>query len=398
METSFDKACAEDFDDVVDLANYVFSNAHRPCDFKALLPNLFRPEYFMDGIHYLARENGKIKAIVGAYPLEIEFAEGGKLPGRGIGTVSVHPYCRSKGYMKVLMKMALEDMRRDGMVFSCLGGQRQRYEYFGYTPVGSVYTFSCNEANISHTLGRQWKTGLTLEKLDAADDASIDRIRAMHDAKGIRLHRGKDRLFDILSSWKAETFVVTEAGRFEGYLVHKGQGTDDSVISEINLKDFSRLPEVVGLFLRGLNGGDTKVCASLHEHEKTARLSGFAEGYTLGPAYQFAVFDHARFADAFVKFRAGTGKIREGAFAFRVEDKDLGIDSHVRLFADKTGAGADGPAVKTGEAPALKMNSVEATGFLACLPTALSHSAIRGNEFLRDILPLPVFCESADGI
>ena len=38
--------------------------------------------------------------------------------------------------MKKLMNMALEDMKKQGFHLSCLGGMKQRYEYFSYTPCG----------------------------------------------------------------------------------------------------------------------------------------------------------------------------------------------------------------------------------------------------------------------
>jgi len=288
------------------------------------------------------------------------------------------------------MKMAQEEMARDGMVFSCLDGQRQRYEYFGYTPAGSIHAFGCNEANVAHTLGRQWKTGLSVEKLAASDGALLDQIHAMHEAKGARMRRDRGRLFDILSSKKAQPFVITRDGSFEGYLVYKKKG---EVVTEINLKDFSRLPEALGLFLRKQKRADISVVANPHEPEKIACLSGFAETYSLGGAYQFAIFDHARFADAFVKFKAGREKIREGSFVFQADDAELSVSSKVRLFAGKGGAGAEA----TDEAPALKMSGMEATRFLY-YPTALTHPAIRESEFLQDLLPLPVFWECADGI
>ena len=393
METVFDRARIEDYDEVLDFANYVFSHAHSPTDFRVLLPKLFKPEYFMDGINYLAREGGKIKALVGSYPLEIKFGSKGiSLPGRGIGTVSVHPYCRSKGYMKTIMKMAVEDMKRDGIVFSCLGGQRQRYEYFGYTLAGIIHNFSCNTANISHTLGREWKSGFSLKELGATDSDSLNRIHAMHEAKSVRAGRDREKLFDILSSWKAKTLVVSEGGNFAGYIVHQSGKT----ISEIYLKDFSRLPEVLGLFLKEQESDSTAVYATAHEHEKIACLSGFAESHRQGAAYQFAVLDHEKFANAFIKQKACTGEIREGDFVFRVEDKTMDgtTGSAIRLFAGKDGCGAE----KTDRKPNLKMTGIEAVRFLACSTTALTHPAIRESGFLRDALPLPVFWEKADGV
>ena len=405
VETIFDKAVAEDYGEVIDFANYVFSHAYRPFDFPSLLPKLLKFERFMDGAHYLAREAEspglprKIKAVVGAYPLEIKLSCGAgeniSLPGCGVGMVSVHPYSRSKGYMKILMKAAVEEMRRDGAVFSCLGGDRQRYEYFGFTPAGSTYAFDVKEHNTAHVLGREWETGLSLEKIGADACARLDQIHAMHEAKGARLHRGRDRLFDILSSWRAETFAVTEGGRFEGYFVYHEKR---SSITEIYLNDISRLPEVLGLFLREMGTWRVKVCVCPHEREKIAILSRLADEYAQKNAFQFAVFDHARFADAFIRFKAGREKIREGSFVFQVTDAELGVNSRVRLFAGKDGVGAEECSPASGQAPALTMGSVEATRFLSCPAAALSHPAIRESEFLRDVLPLPLFLENADEV
>ena len=105
-EVIYNKAKIEDLDDCIDFADFVFSQAHVPHDFVGLLPKLYKREYFMEGIHYLARENGKIKALVGSYPLKYEFPGGVSLQGRGIGAVSVHPRARSRGFMKVLMNSA----------------------------------------------------------------------------------------------------------------------------------------------------------------------------------------------------------------------------------------------------------------------------------------------------
>jgi predicted acetyltransferase len=198
MSIQYTKASIDDYDEVIDLANYVFSAAHSPTDFPSLLPKLYSREYFMDSVHYIAREDGRIKAVIGAYPLEMKvMAE--TLPGRGIGMVSVHPYARSLGSMKALMDMALEDMRRDGMVFSCLGGQRQRYEYFGYTPLGSLLAFGATRANIRHSLGQDFVSRLSLKRLTEKDDGLLDDIYRLHEAKPCRAARQRDRLFDLLT-------------------------------------------------------------------------------------------------------------------------------------------------------------------------------------------------------
>jgi predicted N-acetyltransferase YhbS len=389
MNIQYDKAAPEDYGELIDTANYVFSYAHAPHDFPSLLPKLYRPEYFMDGIHYTAREDGKIRAIVGAYPLAFEFP-GVTLPGRGIGMVSVHPCCRSQGYMKTLMNMALEDMKRDGAAFSCLGGQRQRYEYFGFTPVGTVCSFICSRSNVNHTLGRQWKSDLSLKALSPDDTALLDQIQRLHQSKPVRILRRRDRLFETLSSWKAQTFAVCQGERFQGYLICADKNNH---ISEINLYDPARLPEVIGLFLRERQtadrGDDVEVNAGPHEREKLAVLSRFAEGYTQSPAYHFAVFDYPLFIKPFLALKAREQALAEGRFTLQIEGGPR------FCFTVSEGAAS---VDETNDAPDLSLGALAALHFLFSPLTGYSSRTIMERPFLQSLLPLPLFFENCDGV
>jgi predicted N-acetyltransferase YhbS len=386
MSVQFEKAKPEDYGDVIDFGNYVFSQSHISHDFPVILPKLYRREYFMDGIHYIAREEGRIRAAVGAYPLEMR-VPGDLLPGRGIGMVSVHPYYRSRGFMRVLMNMALEDMKRDGMVFSCLGGQRQRYEYFGYIPTGNVCCFECGRANIIHTLGREFKTPLALRRINAGDTDLLDRLHAMHEAKPVHVLRRRDRLFDIISSWKSQAFAVMEGRRVEGYLLYR---PDERLIHEINLEDNARIAELIGLFLEAPEGsGSIRVRAGIHEREKIAALAGFAERYSLGSAYSFALFDYPRFILPFLRLKKSGRTLPGGTFRLQIEGGPrlaLGV------------SGGEVSAAETREPADLGLPPLEALRFLFSAGYAAGSGTIAENPFLQSLLPLPLSFEAADGV
>jgi predicted acetyltransferase len=383
VAVQFEKARSEDYDDVIDLGNYVFSQAHVPHDFPALLPKLYKREYFMDGIHYIAREDGRIKAAIGAYPLELRIC-GDKLPGRGIGMVSVHPYCRSRGFMKALMDMALREMKRDGMVFSCLGGQRQRYEHFGYVPAGVSFDFECGAANIRHTLGREFKTGFSLKRVNAGDAEALDYIYRAHESKNARVLRQKDRLFDILSSWKSVIFTVVEGRRTAGYLLYR-----PGVIQEINIEDNSRIAEVIGLVLREQNCDSVKVRVPPHETEKIAAFSRFAESYRTSSAYSIVVFDYERFLLPFLKLKSSFRTLPEGSFSLRIED---GPSLSLNVSGGKV-------SVTESQGPAdLSLSRMDALRFLFSADYGAGSGVIAANPFLQSLLPLPYFTETADDV
>ncbi|MDR0567957.1 MAG: GNAT family N-acetyltransferase [Spirochaetaceae bacterium] len=375
MNTRYAIAVPEDYDEIIDLANYVFSHDHGPHDFPVLLPKLYRPDYFADAVHYLAREDGRIKAVIGAYPLAWEFPEG-IIAGRGVGMVSVHPYCRSRGYMKTLMHTALEDMKRDRMIFSCLGGQRQRYEYFGYAPAGMRYTFACTDANIRHTLGRK-TAGLALKPVSPDDTALLDAMYALHTAETVRLRRSRERFYAILSSWNARIFAVLAGTRFQGYLT----GTD-SLISEIRLTDNSLFAEVIGLFLQEQHKKETQISVGPHETEKIAALAGFAEDYCISPAYRFAVFDYVRFLAPFLALQSRLKPLPDGSFVLQIEK-----GPRLELSARSGNA-----AIRETDAPAeAVLNRLDALRFLGAAFPESAFPAVRQNAFLSSLLPLPVF-------
>jgi predicted N-acetyltransferase YhbS len=395
MDVRFDKAGPADYDEVIDLANYVFSHDHRPHDFPSLLPKLYKREYFMDGIHYLAHENGRIKAAVGAYPLTMEFADGTKLPGRGIGMVSVHPYARGKGYMKTLMNNALDDMEKDGMVFSCLGGQRQRYEYWGYVPVGTKLHFQIDIANIKHCFKEETPGGMRLEKVAPGDVKLLKDIASLHAANPLRAARPEKKLFDILSSWKSEIYAAFREGTFRGYFIYK---REENEISEIYFTQEeplrSALLEAMKAFLTGGLGASPDalvVDCSPAETEKAGTLARFAEGYTSQAVYQIKIFDYPRFLAPLAELQSRLRRLTPGQCAFRVGEREefsIAVENDGNTVVKQGASGGDPVALSEIEAPLF---------FLSGL-APLTFSAQRENLFLQSLFPLPFGFEEADGV
>ncbi|MDR1970374.1 MAG: GNAT family N-acetyltransferase [Treponema sp.] len=387
METRYTIAESGDYDEVIDFGNYVFSHAHSSTDFPSLLPKLYKREYFMEGIHYLAKEEGKIRALVGAYPLKLNIL-GETLPGRGIGMVSVHPYARSRGYMRALMDMALADMRRDGLVFACLGGLRQRYEYFGFTPAGIQIVFECRRSNIRHSLGKIDSPALKLRQLKAGD-GELEEIYRLHQSKAARFERDREKLFDILSSWKNRTFALLDEKGFAGYLVYNDSG---DIIQEINLKEPGRMAQAIGSFLdyqgKTSDRGRVEVCVQPHESAKLEVFSAFAEGCRLSSAYSFAVFDFPPVLSALLNLKAADQTLPDGGLDLRIGDSPIRI-------AVRQGKALVSPAAGGAD---LVLNPLQAVRLFFSALAPLSAPPAQENPFLRGLLPLPLFFETPDGI
>lgn len=74
-----------------------------------------------------------------------------ELRAKFLGGVAVHPRARGEGHMKVLMTSWLDEMRGTSDI-SILSGQRQRYEYFGYTAGGIKCEYTITRANVRHAM------------------------------------------------------------------------------------------------------------------------------------------------------------------------------------------------------------------------------------------------------
>ena len=169
-EVTRGKGHREQFQELMDFLNLVFICGEPGKDMQALLPKLYDPKYSVCEDNYLVTENGKIKAAVGVYDHRLNVC-GLNLYCRGIGNVAVHPCSRGKGYMTNLMEQAVEDMIRDGVDFSWLGGQRQRYNYFSYDHGGISFIYNVNQTNMRHHFGEE-KNSMTMEEICADQDHS----------------------------------------------------------------------------------------------------------------------------------------------------------------------------------------------------------------------------------
>ena len=61
-------------EELIDFLNYVFGMNGADSGFYRLLPKLYKPENRPEDYNYVVLEGGKLRAAVGAYPIELEVA------------------------------------------------------------------------------------------------------------------------------------------------------------------------------------------------------------------------------------------------------------------------------------------------------------------------------------
>ncbi len=312
--TEFVKGTAADNEDILDFCNYVFSHDGKPTDFVKLVPKVYRKGNEVPGEHFLAKENGKIKAAVGSFKLDMDIM-GESFKIAGIGSVSVHPYARGSGYMKRLMQMARDEMYSEGVDISILGGQRQRYEYFGYEPAGIQISFYINTANIKHC--KNILPGIELEQVFENDTETLEFIKNLHEKQPMLIKRSDDKFYDTLVSWDSEVYCIINGGEKSGYLICD---KNHCFITEFELFDCAILPSVVKAFLDKFKCRNLTVWTAEFERQKIEALSEFCEGYSVSSDYQYAVFNFKKLVKAMLKLKESYTELEDGEATFAVKD------------------------------------------------------------------------------
>lgn len=371
----------EMFDDYIDFCNYVFGFNGSDKDFKKILPKLYKEEYNPAEKSYIALEDKKIKAVVGAYDNSINIC-GEVLLCRGIGNVAVHPYARSRGYMKKLMDMATCDMIKDGIDFSALGGRRQRYNYFGYEKSGASYCFSINDDNIRHTFGNERKSRFTYKKVSENDFTDLDNIEILTQKQSYIPIREREHLFEILSSWSAKIYVAYEGSRFVGYCV-------GDKISEIQLVDDGDFLNFIAGFYDFQKSNSLEVVIPEFKQDYISKLCSFAESYRIDLNKSYNVLNYRNVISATAKLKATYSNIPNGETVILIHgmagDEKLKITViNKEVIVEHTQADPD-----------IELSHLQAINYLFS-PVCPTRNIADG--FIKSLLPLPLWLYSADTV
>lgn len=283
--TEYRKAIPDEAGDILDFINYVFSEAHRPHDFKKFNPKMYDSDYPFWRDHYVVSENGRIRATV-AITHERRTHGGIPMTCCEVGQVSVHPYHRGKGYMQALMNMAVKDMREEGIDYAHLSGLRQRYEYFGFTQAECEYHMLITKRNCFHKQDN--KTAITMEN----DDIILDNKKI---------------------------------GHFTG--------------NRAELCDYSKAPAVYSAYLDKIGESEITVGAKPYDAACLRGLADFCEYTTLKYTNQIRIYNYEKVLLACLKQRAEHGLAADGFLS-------LAIDEHFIAASIKNGEVSVEPSEK----------------------------------------------------
>lgn len=322
-------------------------------NFLFLLPKLYKEQYNSAEKNIILKEDGVIKAAIGCYPINVT-AAGKELKLMGIGNVAVTKDCRRKGYMIDLMNMSLEHMIAEGYDYSLLGGQRQRYEYFGYVPAGSGVNFTINKGNISRIRNGNTETKFTCRKLDGNDTDALAEIKALYDKSPFRAERTQENIFDILCSWGCSPYAVYCGDKFKGYFSMK-----KNYLAEIKAVDTEDLLDIILCIMEASENESVSFTVPVYDTATCDFMVKRCCGMSLCHVEQLNIFNYAKFIEAFLTVKAERMNLCSGT---------LNVLVHGYAKDEKLAITVDGKTVtveETDAEPDVELDKLEAVAFFA---------------------------------
>ena len=353
-----------------------------PPRFLKSLPKLYKPEYHPCPQNLIVHEGGQIRAAVGLYPMEF-YVGGEKLIAAGIGNVAVGKAWRGEGYMKLLMQQSLELSRERGTDFLALGGQRQRYQYFGFERAGCSCSYHVTQTNLRHA--RLATTNLTVEPLRPEDAESLKAIHALNEAAPLHCRRDFAALFDILCSWRSVPYILRKAGAFAGYFI---SGQEIEGISELRLTDPADIGGAVQAIL-GAAKKDVSFHLDLAETGAAAFFTGLGDSENIGTPGNFHVMNYERVLGAFLRLQARIRPLCEGEIIIRVNGYLEPETLRIRVRDGETSV------TPTDDAPAITLEHLAAT---RCFFAPVSPERNALPAFAAAWFPLPLTFPGADSV
>ncbi len=352
--------------------------------FLGLLPKLYKDRYNCAEKNVIIKEGNSIKAAVGCFPLTAVVGDK-KLKITGIGNVAVARDSRGKGYMIDAMNFALKNMFEDGTDYSLLGGQRQRYEYFGYTKSGTSVNLKINKGNIEKAFSRKAATTFTAELL-TEDNPDIEKINELNKNPYFYIERPVEDTVDILKSWRNIPYAVYDGDEFKGYFVTGGGAESIEEIKAVNNEDF------IDILLCAM---DIKKCddiefgTSLQNKEICDLISKTGNTFEITSPDMFNIINYGRVIDAFLCVKAKRYNLGSGTLKVLIHGCKRDENLEITVDGEKV------TVKETEEKPDIELNHLDAIAFFAS-----NYSPDRFNipAFAQNWFPLEIYMCSQDGV
>lgn len=367
-------ALASEYSTLIDFANDVFAE-----DFKTLVPKLYRNHPEKAANHLLFLDDAKIQGLIGAFPFSWHCGST-QLKAVGIGTVCVHPQARQLGYMSQLFDNLMPELQKHQFDFAFLGGQRQRYEPWGFSVSGMTYRFQLTQANARHFRGKNFTGSFRLATSE--DTNFLLQALKLYEQQPFTLQRTVTNFWEICQTWHNQLHWIFDADdNWLGYLVTNQELT---IIHECYLCDSHQLVTVLYAWLQHHRLEQLEIEHPPVINSQFTELTTVAEHLQATTNTNFAIFNFARVIAATLRFKAHSMPLLSGRVIIQIaNEQPLAI-----TVAENTVTVA-----VTADPVEVHFTRLEATRLL------FSNQAEQiSHPLLRAWAPLPLFILAADNV
>ncbi|MBR6739994.1 MAG: GNAT family N-acetyltransferase [Clostridia bacterium] len=289
---------------IIDFIDFVFSKNSVPHHFPEMYPNLYRTtDESMNNLLNLW-EDGVIKCSVLTYPRTVSVG-GESLDVTGIGSVATHPRERGRGFMQKVLGKAIEEMREKGVHLSNLGGDRKRYNHFGYEVTGSQLNAQINANNVRRFRPDFNADSIRFTEFDMNDAQTMKRSMELYEKQAVHYLYDEADFYLRMINASSRAFSVSKDGEYIGFAALAG-----GRFRELCLTDDKYFADVMSA--AALKNGSAS--CSLGEW-KLPSLREFCDNggnYSLCDNGFWLVMRWKEVLDAFVRFKDSYAAVPEG--------------------------------------------------------------------------------------
>lgn len=346
---------ASDYDEWLCLLNEVFGRVNgKPMDFERELPRMcVRDEEHMR-MHIGVREQGKLRAVVGIYPLPARIC-GIPVLFSTVGNVATHWEWEGRGYMSRLLSCAMERLDAIGADASRLSGYRQRYNRYGYENCGTVYHLTMTDSN-RLALSPAPSDRLTFLQIERDDRQSLAFAESLYRRGGIAVVRDAAPdfldMYTSLTAWRHIPWLAVQGdGTPVGYLSVSQEGES---IAEAGARDTDALCDILCQWQERVNR-PVRLQLAPWQPEALRRLGAVCEEMTAEAPCLFRIRNWVGITDALMKLKASHAQLPEGELVLEIRDY-----GNIRLYARGGEAGCEA----TKQSAAIRLDRLTAARFL----------------------------------
>ena len=380
------KLVPDEFNELIDLMDFVFSKAHSPTDFMTLLPGLYHPTQECADNHWVVREQGRLVSSIGTIPSVIVMGDK-RIKLEGIGGVCTNKREAGKGYMRAIMEEILEYYRRDGVMLSYLTGERKRYQRYGYEKAGMAHEFYITGKNVAECPESVKEIPLSMAQMAKDDALAISYAKGLHDRDVIHYERDVQGFYTKLIHWTNIPYIVLNGnGEYAGYFVYS---KIQNRITEICAETDDLFEAIIHEWV--MKNGDVSLTLSPWKMPYIKRMLRICENVNVIHFGQWLILDWENVVSGLFQAKSTYTALPDGHL-------NIGIDGYGTLSI--TVKNNDAQCIRTDQQPDITCDSLTATRlmcghvspqYVVDLPAVLTPLFISW-------FPLPLHCPNPDAV